>query len=243
MDIAGDGSIALLDHVNERVVIYTPVLESSSIIPLPFRLHSQGNLHFDPAGRVAVFDPVGEPIEPSSVNIPHLYLLTSDGQIAAAAPVFARVPAWLTDDLQVVDLSYSKLVAPIDPSGEVNSREIQRQKQPAPLIIKSLPDTVFAARFADVEKSIAFEIRSASPLGAITYFEKVSQGYVVVFEGEHFRVAWFDSSGAVLQDVTLARNDYSEINSLGRIALDPESSLCLLGSVASGIEVRCVTDP
>jgi hypothetical protein len=243
MDVADDGRIALLDHVNERVLIYNPAQKRSSIILLPFSLHSQGNIKFDRNGQVAVFDPVGEPIGQSTVNIPQLYLFQSDGHLSVVAPVFARIPAWLTEDLEIVDLSYSKLVVSINSSGGVNSREIQQQKQPAKLLVKYMPDTVYIARFADVAKGIAFEVHSVFPLGAITHFENTPQGYLAVFEADQFSAVWFDSSGNVLQVTTLPRDDYSEINSLGRIATDSKGSLYILQSISNGIEVRYVNSP
>lgn len=243
IDVASDGRIALLDHVNERVLVYDPAQNSFTVIPLPFALKSQGDIQFDSHGQIAVLDPVGEPAERSSVNIPQLYLFTPEGHLSVAAPVFVRIPAWLTEDLQVVDLAYSKLVVPIDPSGEVNSREIQRQLQPTEFIVKYMTDSVYTARFADVEKAIAFEVHSVSPLGAITYFESTPQGYVVFFEADPLRAVWFDAQGNVLQDVTLPRGDYTEINSVGRIALDSNGSLYILESLKTGIEVRFVHAP
>lgn len=163
--------------------------------------------------------------------------------MSVAAPAFVRIPAWLTEDLQVVDLAYSKLVVPIDPFGKVNSREIQRQLQPAEFIVKYMTDSVYTARFADVEKAIAFEVHSISPLGAITYFEDTPQGYVAFFEADPLRAVWFDAQGNVLQDITLPRGDYTEINSVGRIALDSYGSLYILESFNYGIEVAFIHAP
>jgi hypothetical protein len=243
MDVAWDGRIALLDHVNERVLIYNPTQKVSSIISLPFSLHSQGNIHFNREGQAAVFDPVGEPIGQSLVNIPQLYLFDSDGRLRVTAPVFVRIPAWMTKDLEILDLSYSKLVVPVNSSGEVNPREIQQQILPAKLLVKYMTDTVYAARFADVEKRVAYEVRSASPLGAIIFFEEVPRGYLAILEGDLFRAVWFDPSGKILKDISLPRNDYSEINSLGRFASDENGSLYMLGAVNTGIEVRLFKTP
>jgi len=243
IDVAEDGRIALLDHVNGRVLLYDPTEKSFTSIPLPFPLHSQGDVQFDRNGQVAVFDPVGEPIDPSTARIPQLYRLLPDGRIDAVAPVFARIPAWLTKDLEVVDLDYSKIVEPYNPLGIVNSREAQRMKQPAELLAKYMTDSVHEVRFADTQKGIAFAVHSESPLGAITYFEKTPQGYVAVFEGIQIRMIWFGESGMVLKDVTLPRDDYSEINSLGRMAIDPHGTLYVLGSEEKGMVVHFVIAP
>jgi len=105
----------------------------------------------------------------------------------------------------VIDLDYSKLIAPFSPSGTVNSREAQWQKYLTEHIVKYMTDTNNEVRFADTKKGIAYEIRSVSPLGAITYFENVLQGYVAVFEADKLRAIWFDPSGIVLKDITLPR--------------------------------------
>jgi hypothetical protein len=106
-----------------------------------------------------------------------------------------------------------------------------------------MPETVNEVRFADTKRGIAFEVHSVSPLGAITYFENTPQGYVAVFEADQLRAVWFDLTGNVLRDITLPREDYSEINSLGRIAVDSKGSLYILGSVKDGAEVRFVKAP
>ena len=122
MDVALDGRIALLDHVNERVLIYDPISKSSSIVPLPFSLHSRGNIRFDRNGQVAVFDPVGEPVGQATVNIPQLYRFLTNGTMQVA-PVFVRIPSQITGNLEVFDLAYSRLVTPFDISGAANPRE------------------------------------------------------------------------------------------------------------------------
>jgi hypothetical protein len=243
LDVAEDGRIALLDFVNERVLIYDPKDQSYSSIPLLFTLKNQGDIQFDQNGQITVLDPVGEPMGQSTVKVPQLYRLLPDGRINAVAPVFASIPAWLMKDLRVFDLDYSKIVVPFSPSGEVNTREAQRLKQPAEFLAKYMTDTVHEVRLADTKKGIAFAVHSVSPLGAITYFEKTPQGYITVFEGDQIRAIWFDASGVVLQDIILPRDDYSEVNSLGRIAVDPQGSLYVMGSTARGIEVRFVEAP
>ncbi len=100
--------------------------------------------------------------------------------------------------------------------------------------------TVNDVRFADWEKGIAFTVRSASKLGAISVFEKTPQGSVAVFEGDQLRAIWFNEAGKVMKDVTLPKEEYSEINPFGRSAITPDGSLYFLRSTESGIEVRSV---
>jgi hypothetical protein len=242
--VAEDGRIALLDHVNGRVLIYDPAKQSLSSIPLPFPLKTREDVQFDRNGQIAVFDRIGEPVGTSNAPVPQLYRLLPNGRVSSVVSVFAKIPSWLTKDLKVVDLADSKLVAPFSPSGAINSREAQRQKHLAEFLVKGMTDTDYEFQLADTQKGIAFEVRSASPLGAISLFERTPHGYVAVFETDQFRAIWFDPSGEVMKDVILPNNNqYSEINPYGQVATDQYGSLYVLGSTERGIEVRFVKAP
>ncbi len=244
MDVAEDGRIALLDFVNEHILIFDPTERSFKTILVTFKRPRYPDVQFDRNGEVAVFDPVGAPLdEQSTANIPRLYRLLSDGQIGAVAPVFVRWPGGLNKDLQVLDTSEVRLVTPFNASGEANPREVQRQKQSPRLSMKYMLETVNDVRFADWEKGIAFAVHSASRLGAINCFEKTPQGYLAVFESDWLRAIWFDEAGKVLKDVTLPREEYSEINPIGRTSVTPDGGLYFLRSTENGIEVRFTPAP
>jgi len=244
IDVADDGRIALLDPVNERVLVYDPINQSFARISLPFIYKSQGDLQFDREGQLAIFDKVGESIEQSTVSVPHLYRMYLDGSIDAVAPVFVTFPSMLTKDIEILDTYDGRLVKPFSPTGEVNSREAQRRKHNPALLFRFVENLdPYVARFGDVEADLAFEINSISPLGAITYFEKTPQGYIAVFHADQIRAVYFDSSGDVLKDVTLRNNQYSEVPFLGQVAFDKSGSLYVLGSTERGIEVRFVEVP
>lgn len=179
----------------------------------------------------------------STVNIFRFYRFLPDGQIGAVAPVFAEIPGRLTKDLQVFDYGGYRIVVPFDASGEVNPREIQRQKQSPQLVVKYITQTVNEVRFADWGKGIAFAVHSISGLGAMECFEKTPQGYVAVFGADQLRAVWFDESGRVLKNITLPREDYSEINPFGRTTIVADTSLYFLRSTETGIEVRFVNAP
>ena len=213
MDVAEDGRIVLLDIVKERILIFDPAVKNYESIPIPFNPINYPDVQFNRNGQVAVFDPVGAPLdEQSTANVPRLYRFLPDGQIGAVAPVFVRWPGGLNKDLQVFDTSEVRLVTPFDASGEANPREIQREKTSPRLTMKYMLETVNDVRFADWEKGIAFAVHSDSRLGAICCFEKTPQGYVAVFESDWLRAIWFDETGKVLKDVTLPREEYTEIN-------------------------------
>jgi hypothetical protein len=244
MDVADDGRIALLDLVKKRILVFDPTDKEFTTIPVSFILLDYPDVQFDQNGQIAVFDPRGEPLEDqSTVDIPRLFRFLPDGQIDTVAPVFVEIPGWLNKDLQVYDWGDMRLVAPFDASGKANSREIQRQKQSPRLTMKYMLETVNDVRFADWDKGIAFAVHSQSMLGAIICFEKTPQGYVAVFEGDQLRAIWFDEAGRVLKDVTLPKEEYSEIKPVGRTSVTPDGSLYFLRSTESGIEVRFVKAP
>jgi hypothetical protein len=65
MDVAQDGRTALMDPVNERVIIYNPKKESYASAPLPFDYNLNADLVFDPDGQLVVCDWAGEYVEGS----------------------------------------------------------------------------------------------------------------------------------------------------------------------------------
>jgi hypothetical protein len=244
MDLAEDGRIALLDFVNDRVLVYDSKNRSFTPIPLPFIYKSLGDLQFDRSGQLAIFDGFGEPIEQPTVSIPQLFLMSSDGSIDKVAPVFVTYPYNLTKDLEVQDLDDWRLVMPFSPTREVNSREEQRHRQNPALVYRFVENLdPYVARFGDVVAGLAFEMHSVSPLGAIIYFEKTPQGYVAIFFADLIRAVWFDSSGTILKDVTLPNDQYSEVYPNGQVAIDQSGSLYVLGSTVRGIEIRFVKAP
>jgi hypothetical protein len=238
--------IALLDHVNGRVIIYDPEHQGFNHIPLPFVYKSLGGgLQFDQEGELAIFDPFGKPIGGSRVNVPRLYRVAADGTVAAEAPVFAAFPSHLGKDLAVFDQYDFRWVKPFGPTREINSREAQRFKQNPELPYRFVEhQDPYVARFGDADANLAFEVHSASALGAIALFEKTPQGYIVVFAGAQLRSVWFDPRGKVLKDVTLPHNDlYSEMDVHAQYAVDQQGSLYVLGSTEKGFEVQFVEAP
>lgn len=244
IDVAEDGRIAFLDFVNERVLIYDPKDQTYSNILLPFVYKGQGDLQFDRDGRLAIFDMVGEPIEKPTVYVPHLYLMTLDGSVDQVAPVFATSPMALTKDLEVLDFFDWRFVEPFSSTGEINSREEQRNKLSMAFPYRFVENLdPYVAWFGDVSANVAFEMNSHSPLGAITYFEKTPQGYVAIFHSDKIRAVWFDSSGKVLEDISLPNNQFSEIQAHGQVSIDNDGSLYILGSTPKGIEIRYIKAP
>jgi hypothetical protein len=247
MDVAGDGRIAILDPVNERILIFTPDEGSYSSFPLPFR-YANGffaDLAFDPAGRLMVCDYQGEETEGTFGPHPYCYLLHPNGVLAASTPLYVSSPAKMTSDLQILDYTDYKLVAPFNSQGGSTPREAQRHKKTweFPLRYPEGRDP-FVAHYADVKQGLAYEVHSASPLGTLTDFEKTPCGYVMsFFLGDRFRAVWIDPTGFVLKDVSLPNSQYTEINFNGQVAITQDGGLYAISSTERGIEIHYVGAP
>jgi hypothetical protein len=245
LDVADDGRIALIDPVNERILIFDPNEGSYSSYPMPFAYGFLADLAFDQEGRLMVCDFQGEEVEGTFGPDPFCYLLHANGSLVASAPVYVRSPSKLTKNLKILDYSDSKLVAPFNSQGGANSREIQRQKEnwEFPLRYVESQDP-FVARFADVKKGVVFEVDSDSPLGVLTEFAETPQGYIMTFNiGDQIRAVWFDPSGIVLKEVTLPNSQFSEVNFNGQVAIDQNGSLYFLESTKNGMFVHFVDAP
>ena len=233
-----------MDPVNERIIIYNPDEHSYSSYAMPFSYRFWADLGFDREGRLMVCDYQGEENEATVGPDPHCYLLGPDGRIDGSAPVYVRSPSKITKDLKILDHSDSRLVAPFNPQGLANSREVQRQKEswgfPKRYVEGMDP---FVVHLADVKQGLAFELHSVSPLGAITDFEKTPQGYILIFSGDQIRAVWIDPAGLVLKDVMLPKGQYSEINFDGQSAVAQDGSLYVMSSTERGIEIRFIGAP
>jgi hypothetical protein len=245
--VAEDGRIALLDHVNGRILIYNPSEQSFASLPLPFQYSQVGSaLQFDREGQLAVLDAYGGPGAASgNIRVPRIYRLNPDGSIRAVAPVFAALPGKINRDLEVLDDRDGRWLSPFGPNGEPNSRQAQREKRTQELPYRYIENMdPYVSRFGDVAADLAFEVHSVSPLGAITDFERTPHGYLATFSsGDQIRAVWFDASGQVLQDVSLPNEQYSEVYFLTQVAIGQEGSIYVLGSTPRGVNVRFVPAP
>jgi len=247
IDVAKGGRIALLDPVNERIIIYNPSEESYGSAPLPFYYNLNADLAFDADGQLVVCDWAGEYVE-GTPPIPYCYRLHPDGSVEAAAPVYVKFPSKITKALKVLDQFDYRLVAPFNSQGDGNSRGSQRQKETWDLPYRFVEGEqgfdMYTARFADIRGDVAFEVHSASGIGGLVDFEKTPQGYLMIFGGsEQIRAVWIDPSGVTLKDVTLQRGKYTEISLYGQVAIAQDGSLYVLGSTERGIEIHFVEAP
>ena len=242
IDVAQDGRIALMDPVNERVIIYNPMDEGYTSVPLPFTYRMNADLGFDSNGRLVICDWAGEFVE-GTPPIPNCYRLLPDGSVDVAVPVYAKFPAKITKDFQVLDQFDYRLVAPFNLEGEPNTREAQRQKETVELPYLYVQDEQAGfdwdtVRFADIQEDVAFEFHPPEDFCTLVDFEKTPQGYLMVFGGsEQIRAVWIDPEGKILKDVTLPRGNYTELSLYGNVAVTQDGSLYAMSSTERGIEV------
>ncbi len=245
MDVSEDGRIALMDVVNQRIILFDPAAGSYAILPMPFTYQFFGDVAFDQEDRLVVCDWVGEDTEATQVSIPQCYRLFPDGKVDEITPVYMPVPSKISKYLKVLDYRDGRLIAPFNSEGKAKSREEQRQREAWDYPLRYVEgQDPFVAHFADVKEDLAFEVHSVSPLGGITEFTQTPQGYLLTFTlGDRIRAVWIDSSGRALKDVTLPNDQHSEINFNGQVAVTEDGSLYVLNSTERGIEIHFVRAP
>jgi len=249
MDVASDGRIALMDPVNERIIIFDPDEGSYTSLPLPFSYKYNSNLAFDWENRLLVCDFQGEEDRISGVSVPYCYRLLPNGDLDVAAPLYAKFPEKITRDHQVLDWFDSCLVAPISSDGEANTREAQRQKQSWPFPYRFIEGEhgldLFTVCFADVKEGLGFVVHCETGLGGIPGFEKTLGEYLMTFHSgyEQIRAVWIDLDGHILKDVTLPNGQYSEMSFDGQVAVSEDGSLFVMSSTERGIQIHFVGAP
>jgi hypothetical protein len=186
LDVSPNGTIALLDHVNTRVMIVNTHTHTSRSYAVPVK--GVGDVAIDAAGRVAVLDMVGVPAAGSKARIPQIYQFDPNGKMTVTGSVFARRPGGLNSDLTVLDRADGRMVRPLTANGQMQNRDTQRLSRSRPdLQVQWLDD--YRTRLADLQHGVAVEIMSDTPLGAVAHFGRVGQAYVSVFEWmQHLRV-------------------------------------------------------
>jgi hypothetical protein len=237
-DIAADGDIALLDEVNQRVVLFSP--STHVFRNFPVQLGGTGDLAYSQDGRLLILNLAGEQISNAKARIPQLYRLGPNRQVVELiGPVFARRPVAVTDAAAIMDANVG-LVKPVDAAGNTRPREAQRADHSLPeLLSRWLDDS--RSRFVDTNSGLAIEIRADDPIGSIVQFAKTNQGYVIIFEASSLRIVWLDSHGQVLYDLAVANQQYTPFNPYGRTVVEPGGAVDYLSSTPSGIEIRRVS--
>ena len=249
LDVAEDGRIALMDPVNQRVLLYNPNEDDYASFPMPFTYNNNADLAFDQDGQLMVCDFAGESAEGTINPVPYCYRLLPDGKLAGKAPVYVKFPAKITQALEILDQFDYRLVAPFNIDGNPNSREVQRQKATWDLPYRYVEGVdgfdMYTTRFGDVKENIAFEIHSSAGFEGLVDFEQTPQGYLMIFTSgfEQVRAVWINTSGGILKDVNLPSGRFTELSLYGQVAVTGDGSLYVLGSTERGIEIHYTKAP
>lgn len=229
-DMSPDGKIAVLDEVNQRVSVFD--LQANETTTYPVELKGGGDIAFANADEIMILDLVGEN------GTPQLYMIdTTDNKIDHLGSVFTSSSADLISDAMILDANLGRVINPINSSGGIKSGEDQIQDY---ALAETLArwQTDYRSLFADTQEGLIFDIRSTAPLGAIGYFSKTSDGYIVVFEGEFLRILWINQVGQILNDCRVTNQQEAPINHYGRFTVDQNESLYYLNTTPNGMRIR-----
>ena len=230
--IAPDGKIAVLDEVNQRVVVFAT--QTGETKNYPMALKGWGDIAFANDDEIIILDLVGES------GTPQLYTInTTSNQVSHLGTVFVNNAADLRSDATIFDVNLGRVIHPINASGSIKSKEEQIQDDAtAELLTRWQSD--HRSLFTDTQAGVIFDIQSTTPLGAIAYFGKTNNGYVVIFEGEFLRILWISPTGQILDECRVANQQETPINHNGRFVINQSGSVYYLSTTPNGMEIQRV---
>ncbi len=235
IDIGPNGTIAILDEVNNRVILADP--KHGKMSNFPATLSGVGDVAIAATGQIFVLNSAIEPDSSVNTNITHLYRFGPNGKLQAKVPIFAELPSMIMGTRSVFDGEDNRTVTPMDDQGHARSREEQRASRAKPELRIDLADATHA-RLADEAGGRVFEVSADADLGLIPLFERAAGDYVVVFQvSDGFRVLRFDHAGTVLRNVSVAATGVEGANPGGQVAVGPDGSVYILTSTPTGIEI------
>jgi hypothetical protein len=231
-DVAPDGRIAVLDNVNQRVFIFDP--HTSETKTYPVELHGWGDIAFVDADQLLILDLV------EISETPQLYSIDLvNCHTAHLGPIFISGPVDLLSNARILDITLGRHYNPINTSGDIKSPEEQIEDfEPTERIARW--QSAEHSLFADMQEELIFDVQSTVPLGAIGYFGKMSDAYVMVFEDVYLRIVWITPDGEILTDVLVANQQEAPINHYGRYALGPDGGLYYMNASPTGMEIRWI---
>lgn len=227
-----DGKIAVLDEVNQRVLVFDTQADESATYPMA--LKGWGDITFVNSDEIVILDLVGEN------GTPQLYTInTTNNQVSHLGAVLVSNYADLLPGATLSDAALGRVTHPINPAGEIKSREEQlRDDATAEHLARWQSD--HRSLFADTQAGVIFDIQSATPLGAVAYFDKTREGYLIIFEEEFLRMLWLSPSGQVLDDCKIDNQQEAPINPHGRFVTDQNGSVYYMTTTSTGMEIRRV---
>jgi len=229
-DVAPDGRIAVLDEVNYRVLVFDPKTNETKTYPV--ELSGWGDIAFTNSDEIIILDLVGEN------GLPLLYRIdANDNQVNRLGPIFTNSSVDLSSGPMIVDPNLGRIVNPLNSSGTIKSEEEQLQDYASAELLAGWQND-YSSLFADTQKRLIFNVQSTTPLGAIGYFVKTNNGYIMIFEGEFLRILWITSEGQILDDCRIANQQEAPINHLGRFVISQNGNVFYLTTTPEGMEIR-----
>lgn len=226
-------SLAVLDGVNQRVVVASRADDRTESFPVTARL---GDLMIDDDGTVTVLDSIGVRPGDGGPPVPQLSVYSARGELLRKAEVFASTAQRLDEAGSVVGPD-ERSIRSFSDTGKALSRTAQREERSPSGFEMYLPHDG-TIRLADRGAGKAFIVKADDEVGPISYFSRTDQGYVVAFRGvEIMRVAWFSPDGTVQRYVEAPSPEYAESSTTGRVTSSDDGTVFLLVSTKTGIEV------
>lgn len=226
-DVSADGTIAIADMFNERIILANPNDQTFASFPAPGAPY---DVAFDTNGRIVVLDIFSKPVPDSGEQLPHLYLFEPDGTPVAEAPIYAPNPTVIVGGKGVYDFETHRVYMPFDEAGQARSHDEQWATRVTPELQGEGDDDPNYNRLVDTGNGLTFEVTSGAGLGAVPLFERTSEGYVAVFDllPLMYRVIRFDREGVILQNVSFEAfiGEWMELGA--NVALGPEGAIYFL---------------
>jgi hypothetical protein len=171
---------------------------------------------------------------------PQLYMVdTTDNKTDHLGTVFTSGSSDLTAGSTISDANLGRVIHHINSLGVIKSKEEQAQDYAvAELLTRWQSD--YRSFFVNTQENLIFEIQSTTPLGAIAYFGKTSNGYIVIFEREFLRILWISPTGQILDDCLAPNQQEAPINHYGRFVINQNGSIYYLSTTPNGMEIRRV---
>jgi hypothetical protein len=238
-DISPDGTIALLDGMNNRVLLYdtrTGIFNQCAVPQYAGQYIDIDERHW--------FTHVWRDSEdPTQV---YMLIYNTACEVVTKAPVYVQDVDEITDDWEVY--TGHQLMTVLNNDGAVLSQEEQRAslRPHGDLWVEAGESERFAILHDD-RRELTFKLR----LGEDTpvYRKRIKTGYVFVgfaaaTDRSFYRVTWFDTAGTIVKDVRAPRPMWRSIFGTQIIAMEEGTGdIYLIGDTPQGVVIYRVSSP